>query len=128
MSFAKGLSMASIGPNSGQVFSLQMECLKVSDYNSEVTDILTLSFKYGQIDVFSHCLLLKPELLLSKLTLILQRAYLKANAVTPYKNLQPKLITAWQSRIVVSTNEHQITLTMQYYIPFIAPLRNTTNS
>lgn len=58
--------MASIGPNSGQVFSLQMECLRVSDYNSEVTYILTLSFKHGQVDVFSHCLLLKSELLFVK--------------------------------------------------------------
>lgn len=124
--------MASIGPNSGQVFSLQMECLKVSDCNSEVTYILTLSFKHGQVDVFSHCLLLKSELLLSKLTLILQQAYLKANtklkANTPYKKTSVQTIMAWLSRIVVSTNEHQITLSMQYYIPFIAPLRNTTDT
>lgn len=124
--------MASIGPNSGQVFSLQMECLKVSDCNSEVNYILTLSFKHGQVDVFSHCLLLKSELLLSKLTLILQQAYLKANtklkANTPYKKTSVQTIMAWLSRIVVSTNEHQITLSMQYYIPFIAPLRNTTDT
>lgn len=124
--------MASIGPNSFQVFSLQMERLKVSDCNSEVTYILTLSFKHGQVDVFSLCLLLKSELLLSKLTLILQQAYLKANtklkANTPYKKTSVQTIMAWLSRIVVSTNEHQITLSMQYYIPFIAPLRNTTDT